>query len=289
MYEWPERHEFHRSPPPTRGTHPGSDRATGSSPFTPARTGNTLVCGRNHCSPADNPRACGEHLDCESPYGDTGRSPPAARGTRTVSHPSRHARSDHPRTRGEHPIPASIQGLATRSPPRTWGTQHPPAAVAGRWPDHPHTCGEHVSSVMSTALSGRSPPAYAGNTDKPARAQLSSADHPRLRGEHGVSQIEKVAIFRSPPPTRGTHRHRREQGPQRPITPAYAGNIAGPRTLLPRYAAHPHARGEHQAVNFTPKVTPPFTPALAGTTRYATHYRQTRLPPRTWGTRTDFR
>ncbi len=125
--------------------------------------------------------------------------------------------------RGEQVWSAYPSGHFLGSPPRARGT------AAG-----------HVDPGPVARIT----PAYAGNSRCHGSLRWSSSDHPRVRGEQGLSHGLRVDAPGSPPRTRGTVRRARRAQPEPGITPAYAGNRAGPCPGSGRSRDHPRVRGE---------------------------------------------
>ena len=174
------------SPPPTRGTHPLTNRFIPDFGITPAYAGNTAGELAALFSFWDHPRLRGEHGKSDTWYPRMRGSPPPTRGT--LSHCSSRSvparitpayagntseqwksvanLGDHPRLRGEHPGVQVSRWFGWGSPPPTRGTQI-------------------VAVIIEFCV--RITPAYAGNTVNRTHDNLVCGDHPRLRGEHSNS------------------------------------------------------------------------------------------------------
>ncbi len=170
----------------------------------------------------------------------------------------------HPHARGEHMFRGVHIPTPHGPPPRAWGTQHTCSGIAGQ---------------------SRSTPTRVGNTTVTSATSNPSTVHPHARGEHS-SSVTYIRPNSGPPPrawgTRlaphrrsapsgppprawGTRLPRDDIGLDARSTPTRVGNTADHAAGHPRWAVHPHARGEHG-------VLQPELAAIAGP------------PPRAWGT-----
>ncbi len=230
----------------------------------PAPAGNTYRPKALLPSPADHPRACGEHGRGARELGPFPGSSPRLRGTPL-------GKGDCLRRQRIIPAPAGNtcaeqQNQQTR-------------------PDHPRACGEHVCRCMDTASClGSSPrlrgtpgmhighdchariiPAPAGNTPGPNQHSEWPPDHPRACGEHVMRKLTSILIIGSSPRLRGTRCHDPGLGRLGRIIPAPAGNTTRYWPSLPVLSDHPRACGEHPWTTTRTCTASGSSPRLRGT------------------------
>ena len=252
------------SSPHSRGTREEDYIRMSRSRIIPAFAGNTAssLFPAGECR--DHPRIRGEHvMTAFLNVGIAGSSPhsrgtlvplqskatqeriiPAFAGnTHNTRKPCR-AHKDHPRIRGEHRFDARLA-------PQRRGSS-------------PHSRGTHFRLNWQIKREGIIP-AFEGNTRPEETLKLCSWDHPRIRGEHSTSSTMRAESWGSSPHSRGTLCDLYQNGYNRGIIPAFAGNTWS--SYSARYTArdHPRIRGEHRTPTISLSCVSGSSPHSRGT------------------------
>ena len=194
----------------------------------------------------------------------------------------------HPHARGEHPRVSGETVRFVGSSPRPWGTPPPPtpppprlrfiptpvgntwAAIVETLPQavHPHARGEHQRGSVLMARGERFIPTPVGNTPSRCRRRGVRAVHPHARGEHSHGWTVDSNPSGSSPRPWGTQPSVLSCPLQTRFIPTPVGNTSVRGQPPAHRPVHPHARGEHLAVD-------PARRAALGSS------------PRPWGTRME--
>ena len=139
---------------------------------------------------------------------------------------------------------------------------------AGRRSVHPHACGEHPARPGKIALrDGSSPrmwgtrtgrdtsprdirfiPTHVGNTHKARHMAERLAVHPHACGEHSLGRVFPRLGFGSSPRMWGTQWIRETRRSGRRFIPTHVGNTPSTDSSQSPLSVHPHACGEHNAI-----------------------------------------
>ena len=152
-------------------------------------------------------------------------------------------RGSPPRVRGEV-LTSSASRFAGRITPACAGRRQGRGTPCAPAPDHPRVCGEKRQRSEPRAAHLGSPPRVRGEVSACHGPRARFGDHPRVCGEKKSFVAFHLVSSGSPPRVRGEGCARRENRPDRRITPACAGRrMAHMRRSSPAQD-HPRVCGE---------------------------------------------
>ena len=235
------------SPPRAWGGRGDPRSGVAGARLTPTCVGRTGSLGRSRATGTAHPHVRGEDVRRTRVIWQATGSPPRAWGGprslgdalgadrltptcvgRTSAHPWRSQRSPaHPHVRGEDFSKPVATTIVSGSPPRAWGG--PPPGI-------------------SHLLAQRLTPTCVGRTSWRPPTEASNAAHPHVRGEDFTLSIAELTVDGSPPRAWGGPNRGRDRVPRPRLTPTCVGRTLGADIRQYPEAAHPHVRGEDDAL-----------------------------------------